>query len=92
MPQPIFLDKLAMAGMDITAVMLRNYEKHSLIITTKRSGNRGGNITNYCEYSFAEMFAIYTFLLADIPINIKGDVITLPRFSLKHLSMARQQL
>ena len=92
LPQPVFLGKLAMAGIDITAVTLRNYEKHSLIITPMRAGKRGGRITNYCEYSLAEVFAAYTLLLADMPINVNGELITLPRFSLKQLSMARQQL
>lgn len=92
LPQPIFLDRLASAGVDITAVTLRNYEKYSLIITPMRAGKRGGRITKYCEYSLAEVFAAYTLLLADLPINVNGEVIALPRFSLKHLSMARQQL
>ena len=92
LPQPLFLDKLATAGIDITAVTLRNYEKHSLIITPMRAGKRGGRITKYCEYSLAEVFAAYTLLLADMPINVDEEVITLPRFSLKQLSMARQQL
>ena len=92
LPQPVFLDKLSTAGINLTAVTLRNYEKYSLIITPMRAGKRGGRITKYCEYSLAEVFAAYTLLLADLPINVNGEVITLPRFSLRQLSMARQQL
>jgi len=92
LPQPELLLRLADHNISITSQTLRNWEKNALIIPPKRGGKRGGRTSDYCEFVLAEAFAVYTLTQAEIPLHISGTEVQLPKFSLLHLSIAREQV
>ena len=91
LPQPTVLGELAKAGVEITSQTLRNWEKYDLLIPPRRSGQLGGRKSEYCEFSLAEAFAAYKLTQSNFDLRISNSSISLPKFSLAQLSLARKK-
>ena len=85
--QPVLLEKLSRFDISISSATLRNWEKSDLLIPPYRSGRRGGRVTQYYDFVLAECYAVYTLTNER---SIAG--VSIPRFSLSDLGMARTKL
>lgn len=90
--QERFLQELKqVAGIDITAQTLRNWERHNLITPPDRKihsdKRRAGRSAEYYRSALAEAYAVYK--LTKEGLTLPQDQIPLPKFSLTHVAIAR---
>ena len=89
--QEDFLKRLSDEGISVTSQTCRNWERNNLITPPRRVKMAEGRRVEYCEYALAESFAVYYLTTTPMMMTISGMELQLPRFSLKHLSLARQK-
>lgn len=87
-----FLNKLSAVDIKITAETLRNWERKGLITPPRRSGQSKGRRVEYSDYALAETFAVYNLTGAQLSFQISELNLSVPKFTLAQLAVARNVL
>ena len=85
-----FLAKLASVEIEVTSQTLRNWETHNLLTLPRRVGQAKGLRVEYCEFALVEAFAAYCLTNSVLTVDMNGEKIPFPKYSLLHIELARR--